>query len=75
MASQYNAAPVGDTGSLLNDYFSEHEFAAELGVTLRTYRNWRALGEGPTITRIGKRVFIARSDARAWLKGQRVEVE
>ncbi len=69
----HSEAQVSDTGRLLDDYFTEQEWADELDVTLRTVRNWRALGKGPPITRIGIRIFIARPDGKEWLKRQRVE--
>ena len=68
-----NEALASDTGRLLDDFFTEQQWADELDVTLRTVRNWRALGKGPPITRIGTRIFIARPDGKEWLKRQRVE--
>jgi len=68
------SAPAGDTGTTLDGYISEHTFAHEIGVTLRTIRSWRQMGEGPAVTRIGKRVFYARDDVRNWLQSQRQEV-
>lgn len=66
---------VNSSGNgLLSDYVSEHDLADQLGVTLRTMRNWRSLGEGPPITRIGRRIYYQREAARAWLKDQQVEV-
>ena len=64
----------GDTG-LLADYLTEDELAKELGVTRKTIRNWRALGEAPLLTRIGRKIFYARADVRKWLQSQRVEQE
>ena len=69
-----SAAPAGDTGQLLDDYLTENQLANELGVTVRTLRNWRAVGDSPPVTRIGNRNYIARPDGREWLekiKGRR----
>lgn len=59
--------------ALLCDYLTETQLAGELGVTLRTLRNWRALGETPPVTRIGRKIYYARHAARAWLEGRQVE--
>ena len=65
-------AHSGDSG-LLADYLTEDELAAEFGVTRKTIRNWRALGEAPLVTRIGRKIFYAQTDVQKWLQSQRVE--
>ena len=67
------SANHGDTG-ILAGYLSETELAQELGVTRATIRNWKAQGEAPAVTRIGKKIFYARTDVRDWLQSCRVEV-
>lgn len=55
------------TESLLYDFLPKEETAVELGVCERTLDRWRNLGEGPPITKLGRRVFYRRSSVRAWL--------
>ena len=55
--------------NLLEDYLSEHAAAPELKQTVRTLRSWRARGEGPPWTRIGRLVFYSRAGIAHWLKG------
>jgi hypothetical protein len=42
--------------SLLADFLEQDEAAAELKVCERTLDRWRRLGEGPPITKLGRRV-------------------
>jgi excisionase family DNA binding protein len=55
---------------LLLDYFTPKEAAAELKVTDRTLDRWQRLGEGPPITKLGRRVLYRRSSLQAWLCGR-----
>lgn len=68
-----DSAIHGDTG-ILAGYLSEDELASELGVTRATIRNWKAQGEAPAVTRIGKKIYYSRSDVRDWLQSCRVEM-
>jgi hypothetical protein len=52
----------------LDGYFTEHQQALKLGLSVRTLRKWRASGEGPTFVKAGKRVLYACESAEAWLK-------
>jgi predicted site-specific integrase-resolvase len=52
---------------LLADFLTQHEAAVELKVCERTLDRWRRLGEGPPITKIGRRVYYRRATVRAWL--------
>lgn len=61
---------MSNSETLLSDYFSPKEAATELKVTDRTLDRWRRLGEGPPITRLGRRVLYRRSSLRAWLCGR-----
>lgn len=47
------------------------ELAAQLGITERTLRMWRARGDGPRVTRVGIRVYVHREDAEEWLRTRR----
>lgn len=53
---------------LLVGYIPETEFAAELGITVRTARQWRQRREGPPFVRIGTAIFYEEAAVRRWLK-------
>jgi len=55
---------------LLSDYCTHQQTANELNVTRRTLDRWEILGEGPPITRIGRRIFYRRSSLQAWLRAR-----
>jgi hypothetical protein len=61
------------TDTLLADFLTQDEAAAELTVCERTLDRRRRLGEGPPITKLGRRVLYRRSSLHAWLRshGQR----
>ena len=44
--------------SLLADFLTQQEAAAELTVCERTLDRWRRLDEGPPITKLGRRILI-----------------
>jgi excisionase family DNA binding protein len=52
---------------VLSHYFTHEEAATELKVSARTVDRWRRLGEGPPITKLGRRVLYRRSTLQAWL--------
>lgn len=56
-------APEG----VLADFLPKDETAAELKVCERTLDRWRMLGEGPPVTKLGRRVLYRRSSLQAWL--------
>jgi hypothetical protein len=58
------------TGTLLENYLSEERFAAELGVSIRTLRNWRQRRTGPPFATIGKKIVYGKSSGLAWLQSQ-----
>lgn len=50
------------------DLLDEHEVAAILAVRVNTIRNWRAIRQGPTFVKIGKRaVRYRRADVAAFI--------
>ena len=55
------------TEPLLSDYLTEEEAARELGVCTKTLKRWHALGAGPAVTRLGRRVLYRRATLAAWL--------
>jgi hypothetical protein len=56
------------TDTLLADFLTQDEAAAELKICERTLDRWRRLGEGPPITKLGRRVLYRRSSLHAWLR-------
>jgi len=50
---------------------TEAEMAAELRISLRTARRWRAAGTGPPVLWAGGRPRYRRSDVLAWLERRR----
>jgi hypothetical protein len=65
---------MSNSEPLLSDYFTQKQAAAELKVTDRTLDRWQRLGEGPPITRLGRRILYRRSSFLAWL-GTREEAK
>lgn len=55
---------------LLADFLTHSEAAAELKICERTLDRWRRLGEGPPITRLGRRVLYRRASLLAWLQAR-----
>jgi len=54
--------------TLLADFLTQDEAAAELKICERTLDRWRRLREGPPITKIGRRILYRRSSLQAWLR-------
>jgi hypothetical protein len=61
---------LNSTEKLLANFLRQDEAAAELKVCERTLDRWRRLGEGPPITKLGRRIFYRRSSLQAWLRGR-----
>ena len=51
-----------------DDYLTEEEQAAELGVSTRTLARWRAMRAGPAFTTIGKKIRYRRAWTAGWLE-------
>jgi hypothetical protein len=47
--------------SFRDEYATNSEAAAELGVTDRTLARWRAEGKGPAYTRVGKAIYYRKT--------------
>lgn len=58
------------TETLLADFLTQDEAAAELKVCQRTLDRWRRLSEGPPITKLGRRILYRRSSVQAWLRAR-----
>jgi hypothetical protein len=61
---------MSTTEHLLADFLTQEEAATELKVCKRTLDRWRSLGEGPPITKLGRRIFYRRSSTQAWLRAR-----
>src|SRR5436190_22777922 len=55
---------------LLADFLTPDEVAAELKICARTLDRWRRLGDGPPITRLGRRIIYRRSSLQEWLRSR-----
>jgi predicted DNA-binding transcriptional regulator AlpA len=60
-------------GKLLADFLTQDEAAAELKICERTLDRWRRLGEGPPVTRLGRRILYRRSSVQAWLHAREAD--
>jgi len=60
---------VTPTG-VLDDLIPVADFAAEIGVQTETIRDWYAR-HGLPVLKIGRRLYLVRDEARAWVLSQR----
>lgn len=74
MTPRHAPQRVRDTGTVLDEYITEQQLADELKINLRTMKNWRISGYAPPVTKIGIRVYFARSDVMEWLRTRCREV-
>ena len=51
----------------LDNFHTPETLAAELRVCLKTLERWRALGQAPKITKIGRRIYYRKATVEAWL--------
>jgi hypothetical protein len=56
--------------SILAEFMTMEELAAELGRNKRTLDRWDALGIGPPRTRVGRTILYRRSSVQKWLVAQ-----
>ena len=56
--------------SILAEFMTMEELAAELGRNKRTLDRWDALGIGPPRTRMGRTVLYRRTSVQKWLVAQ-----
>ena len=63
------------TTSLLAQYITLTECAAELGIDKRTLERWHRLREAPPRTKLGKRVLYRRDAVAEWLRSREKAVE
>jgi predicted site-specific integrase-resolvase len=53
--------------TILSDYLTEADLAADLGISKRTAKRWRDLGTGPAFCKIGSKVYYRADAVRQWL--------
>ena len=56
--------------TLLDEYFSDHDLAAELGIKTRTTKSWRDQRKGPPVTYISGRPHYRKESVRKWLQSR-----
>jgi len=61
-------------GRLLDDYMTTEKLATELDLTPLTLVRWRALGKGPPVTWLGRRLFYRKGAVQKWLLAQEQRV-
>ena len=61
-------------GRLLDDYLTTEQLATELDLTPLTLVRWRALGKGPPVTWLGRRLFYRKGAVQKWLLAQEQRV-
>ena len=61
--------------TILEDYMTTTECAAELGVDKRTLERWHRLREAPPRTKIGKKVLYRREAVADWLRSREQAVD
>jgi hypothetical protein len=64
------AATPPDAAAILDDYFTDIECPAELGIAPLTLAIWRTQRKGPPVTRVGRKVYYRKASVRAWLQSQ-----
>jgi excisionase family DNA binding protein len=53
------------------DIMSLRELCSYLGITKMTYYNWIKSGDAPQTSKIGRRVFVQKSDIIEWLNSRK----
>ncbi|HLY44331.1 MAG TPA: hypothetical protein VKQ73_02025 [Stellaceae bacterium] len=61
------AIPVGN--------LSEEQQAAQIGISVRTLRRWRARGYGPAVTQTGRAISYTPAAGPEWVASQQKKVE
>ncbi len=68
-------APDGHRQRFANipGYKTELQTAEELGLRVRTLRQWRRLGEGPAYAKFGRQILYRVESLTAWLRSQETQ--
>jgi hypothetical protein len=60
---------TGMENSILSEYLTKAELAAQLHRSIRSVDRWALTGDGPPCVRIGRRSLYRRAAIVEWLKG------
>lgn len=63
-------ADVSENPTVLEDWMSRSELAAELLVSVDTLARWEGRRLGPPSVRLGRRVYYRREAVQTWLVSQ-----
>lgn len=59
-----------DTETILSEYLTKAELAAQLKRSIRTVDRWALTGDGPPYVRIGKRTLYRKQSVIDWLRSR-----
>ena len=59
--------------SVVPQYLTPDEAAIFLNMPVKTLEHWRARGEGPPFSPVGRHIRYDIDEVRAWMRGRRVE--
>jgi hypothetical protein len=65
-----NEVTMSNPETILRDFLTKQELAAELGCEMRTLDRWYVLGVGPPRTHVGRKVLYRRASVQKWLAAQ-----
>ncbi len=60
---------TGTENSILSEYLTKAELAAQLRRSIRSVDRWALTGDGPPYVRIGRRSLYRRAAVVEWLRG------
>jgi len=60
---------IGTQNSILSEYLTKAELAAQLRRSIRSVDRWALGGYGPPCVRIGRRTLYRRASVVDWLRG------
>ena len=61
---------MSNSVSILSEFLTKEELAAELRRNPRTLDRWAVLGMGPPRTHVGRKVLYRRASVQKWLAAQ-----
>jgi hypothetical protein len=67
-ATREEIAELYKPRNVLAGYLTPDELATELDVCTKTLDRWRVFGEGPPITKVGRKVYYKRDGVITWLQ-------
>jgi hypothetical protein len=65
---------IAGEDSILADYITRAQFAAQFGITERTAERWERLREGPPVTHVGRKVLYRKDSVLSWLKSREIKM-